>query len=349
MQNQFSGTSSFKILIIRMSSIGDIVLTTPVIRLLQQQFPGAKIDFVIKKQFVDILSDHPLLNRLLIFDKQNNAGTLRQIRRAISETRYDIIIDLHKNIRSYYLSIGTGAGTVARFKKGVLRRFLFVKFRMKSQEKPLPVYQRYLSAVAFLDIRDDRQGPQIFIHPSVQHRITGWYASFINRWPVLIGVAPGASFRTKRWTPQGFSEVINQLIHRHNAGIIIFGNGADRDISQTLNIDAEENVLDVTGQLSLQETTALLNHCSILLTNDTGLMHLATALKKKIVAIFGSTTEELGFFPYNTEFLVIQNHGLACRPCSHLGRQRCPRKHFKCMNDIAPRQVYEAVVMMMGR
>lgn len=349
MQNQFSTTSSFKILIIRMSSIGDIVLTTPVLRLLKQKFPGSKIDFVIKKQFAPVLSDNPFLNRLLIFDRADNKS-LKQIRNEIVATKYDIIFDLHKNFRSYYLTNETSAGKIARYKKGVWRRFLFVKFKIRPKKKLLPVYQRYLACLKFLNIHDDFAGPDFFINDSLQTEISTKYSHFLNEHKsLLIGVAPGASFKTKRWTPEGFSEVINRLIEEKNAGIILFGNEADRNITTALRIKNKTRAMDVTGELSIMETTALLNHCHIVLTNDTGLMHIATALKKKVVAIFGSTTEDLGFFPYNTEHIVVQNDKLNCRPCSHIGRHECPKKHFKCMKDISSQQVYEAVLKMIDQ
>ncbi|UCE05580.1 MAG: glycosyltransferase family 9 protein, partial [bacterium] len=100
--------------------------------------------------------------------------------------------------------------------------------------------------------------------------------------------------------------------------------------------------------LSLLESATLMNHCDLVLTNDSGLMHLATALKKKVVAIFGSTTEELGFFPYTTEHIVIQNNNLNCRPCSHVGRKKCPKGHFKCMKEIEVGQVVGAVEELLG-
>ncbi len=350
MHKTLSSTAPRKILIIRMSSIGDVVLATPVIRLLKQNFPNCEIDFVIKWQFANILTAHPFINRILIFDKNDATYSLKNIRKQIIDKKYDLIVDLHKNIRSFYLTIGTGAATVVRYKKDALRRFLFVKFKIKPKRKFLPVYQRCLASLSFLGIQDDFAGPDFFIDQAIQSDIAKKYAKYLDEYAsLIIGVAPGASFKTKRWLPEGFAEVIDRLVNEKNAGIILFGNKEDRNITRSLRIKHRTGVLNVAGELSIVETAALMKHCQIVLTNDTGLMHIATALGKKVVAIFGSTTEELGFFPYNTEFSVIQNNSLKCRPCSHIGRKKCPKKHFKCMKEISPKRVYDTVVNILGR
>lgn len=350
MYSSLSSAPPRKILIIRLSSIGDVVLTTPVIRLLKQNFPNCEIDFVVKSQFANILTAHPFINRILIFDKNDAAYSLKNIRKQIIAQKYDLIVDLHKNIRSVYLTIGTGAATVVRYKKDALRRFLFVKFRIQPKRKFLPVYQRYLACLSFLGIQDDFAGPDFFVDQSIRSAIAKKYAKYLGEYSsLIIGVAPGASFKTKRWIPEGFAEVIDRLINEQNAGIILFGNKEDRNITRSLRIKNRTGALDVAGELSIEETAALMSHCHTVITNDTGLMHIATALGKKVVAIFGSTTEELGFFPYNTEFSVMQNNSLNCRPCSHIGRQKCPKKHFKCMKEISPKRVYDTVVNMLDR
>ncbi len=122
-----------------------------------------------------------------------------------------------------------------------------------------------------------------------------------------------------------------------------FGDHHDKIITSKIKLNIGEDVFDVAGRLSLMETASLMNLCHLMVTNDTGLMHIATALKKKVVAIFGSTTEELGFFPCALDSLVVQNNNLNCRPCSHVGRNECPKKHFKCMTDIKPQDVINAI------
>jgi len=207
---------------------------------------------------------------------------------------------------------------------------------------------RYLRCLEPYHIFYDDRGLEIFFNAETQFRVLQRYAHLVsNPGSLIIGVAPGASFATKRWTVEGFSAVINYLIDQKKARIIIFGNHHDSATTNLLTINEPAAVIDTTGALSILETGALINCCHLLVTNDSGLMHIASALKKKVVAIFGSTTEQLGFFPYTTEHIVVQNSLLKCRPCSHVGRNNCPKEHFKCMKEITAEQVIEAVEMLL--
>ena len=325
-----------KILIIRLSSIGDVLLTTPVIRYLKKKFPDSQIDFVVKKQFVDLLKYQLNINHLYLYDKNDEVNSLKKIRGQIREQHYDLIIDLHKNFRSYYLTTGSGAKDIVRYNKGVFQRFLLVKFKLNFYRTIIPIYQRYLNCLNRYEISYDGQELDIFINEETETRVVEKYSDFLNYSPGLtIGIAPGAKHATKQWTVEGFSSVINNFVRNKNARIVLFGSDAEQEIVQSLSIDKSPLVLNVCGKLSLLETAALMNHCDLVLTNDSGLTHLAEALKKKVVAIFGSTTEELGFFPYTTQYTVVQNENLKCRPCSHIGRKKCPKGHFKCMKEIS--------------
>ncbi|MDZ7342169.1 MAG: lipopolysaccharide heptosyltransferase II [candidate division KSB1 bacterium] len=338
-----------KILIIRLSSIGDVILATPVIRVLKKKFPHSRIDFVIKKQLAELVAFHPGINRCYVFDRQQNWRSLREIKQDIKRTQYDLIVDLHKNIRSYFLTIGSRCHKIVRYRKDAITRFLYVKLRLVQFNKnKMPLHQRYLKALAPYHVQDDGEGLEIFWDHQKTHPIVEKLAPVLDKdQSVIVGIAPGASFATKRWLPEGFAEVIRYLRQHRTARIMLFGNQQDHEIASELVQLDRKAIVDTTGQCSLLETAALMQCCDLILTNDSGLMHLAAALKKKVVAIFGSTTEELGFFPYTTEHIVVQNRYLSCRPCSHVGRNRCPQKHFKCMKEITPEQVIEAVETML--
>ncbi len=337
------------ILVIRFSSIGDILLTTPVVRLLKWLFPDCQIDFVVKEEFAELLSANPNISRLYCFSKTDPARSLAKLKREIKTKHYDLIIDLHRNFRSYFLSWGSGAHRVIRYKKGVIRRFLLVKFKLGRQRPVVPIYQRYLNTLAPHQLPESLLRLEIFIPDEVTARVAERYSGFIGHAPgPIIGIAPGAKHATKRWTIEGFEAVIRFFIDQQNARVILFGSAADRGFVDQIRLPAGAPILNAVGQLSLLETSALMRHCHLMLTNDSGLMHLAAALKKKVVAIFGSTTEQLGFFPYLTDHIVVQNHSLLCRPCSHIGRQRCPKGHFQCMTDIAAEQVIEAMLKLLS-
>lgn len=334
-----------KILIIRLSSIGDVILTTPVIRLLKKKFPASTIDFVIKKEFAELVAHHPGINRCYVFDRRQNWKSLQEIKQDILRMQYDLIVDLHKNFRSYFLTIGSHSRRIVRYRKEAIARFLHVKFRLGHFNKNrLPLHLRYLKALAPYHLHDDGEGLDIYWDSQMTDPVVRNYAPFLERdHRLIVGVAPGASFATKRWMPEGFAAVIRYLVDQRRARVMLFGNQHDHEIARKLTPINREAIVDTTGRHSLLETAALMQWCDLVVTNDSGLMHLAAALKKKVVAIFGSTTEELGFFPYTTEHIVVQNRSLSCRPCSHVGRNRCPKKHFRCMMEIAPEQVIQAI------
>ncbi|MDZ7332147.1 MAG: lipopolysaccharide heptosyltransferase II [candidate division KSB1 bacterium] len=337
------------ILVIRFSSIGDILLTTPVVRLLKTQFPDCQIDFVVKEEFAELLVKNPNIAQLYRYSKTNSNRSLKEIKQQIRAHRYDLIVDLHKNFRSYYLSFGSRAQRIVRYRKGVLRRWLLVQFKLFRDRPVIPIFQRYLNTLLPYQLSNELLQLEIFVPEQIVTRVEKQYGNFIRgSLGPIIGIASGAKHETKRWTAEGFNAVIRFFIEQQNARVILFGGATDVDFINQLQFSRGDHVLNVAGQLSLLETAALMAHCDLMLTNDSGLMHLATALRKKVVAIFGSTTEQLGFFPYLTEYLVVQNDMLSCRPCSHIGRKRCPKGHFKCMKDISADQVIAAMLKLLN-
>ena len=161
----------------------------------------------------------------------------------------------------------------------------------------------------------------------------------------IISIAPGATFFTKRWPVENFLKLIDFINEKFKFHICILGGPKDREISNVLI--KKNNVIDYAGKLSLPETGIILAKSTALISNDTGLMHMATAVNTPVLAIFGSSVKELGFSPYRGKSIVIENENLKCRPCSHIGRNNCPKKHFLCMNDITPGQVSEKFELLL--
>ena len=336
-----------KLLVIRLSSIGDVLLTTPLIRVLKKKFPSCRIDFVIKKQFQDIIAYHPSLTKIYTFDKKEGRQTLKKIKAQLKEQHYDLIVDIHRNFRSIYLRTGLSAKKTATFKKYILNRWLLVNFNINRYRRIIPVYQRYIDSLQEFDVSYDNAGLDIYIPAEITQKIAAQWHDTLNNYQLIIALAPGASFLTKRWHTEGFINVTKHLVQKFKAAVVLFGDGQDNLTTTEIEASVKNNIFNVAGKLSLLETAALMNYCNLVVTNDTGLMHIASALKKKVVAIFGSTTEELGFFPCAANSIVVQNNNINCRPCSHVGRHKCPKKHFKCMTDIEAQQVIEAVESML--
>ncbi|MBN1560902.1 lipopolysaccharide heptosyltransferase II [candidate division KSB1 bacterium] len=332
-----------KILIIRSSSIGDILLATPLLRLLRHRFQTARIDFIIKTQFHDLLRMNPLIDHIYTLDTREGISALIRLRKEAREQGYDLVIDIHNNIRSHYLRRIPHAHIV-KIKKYKWSRFFLVAFGWNFYRAIVPVHQRYIDTVAHLGIVDDGRGLEFYPDPAVQtsmHSRLGEAGFDFDR--PTVGVAPGASFATKRWPVENFAQVVKRMVDELKVQILLFGDTSDAQLTQYIARAAEHSVFDLAGKLTLMESACALAYSNVVLTNDTGLMHLATAFKISTVAIFGPTVRELGFFPVGANTSVIENIGLSCRPCTHTGRKTCPKKHFQCMREIKPDQVFVSV------
>ncbi len=332
-----------KILIIRLSSIGDIVLSTPLIRLLRKKFPFAQIDFLIKKEFAELLKFNPHLTNLIEFDASKGFKELLRLKSQILKERYDLIVDIHNNLRSVFLRTFSGA-KVLKVDKRVFKRLLLVKFKINLYKNIIPVAERYIETVSQLSIKNDNQGLELFV-PNDVLDLSKDKINFSNS-ERYIAIAPSAKHETKRWLPERFAEVGDKLSENFNAKIILMGGKEDEQRCKLVESMMKNKPINICGKTSLLESAGILSLCEMLITNDSGLMHIASAMKTKVVAIFGSTVKELGFFPYGTKSIVVEKP-ISCRPCSHIGRDKCPKKHFKCMREIQVSDVYNACVELM--
>jgi lipopolysaccharide heptosyltransferase II len=338
-----------KTLIIRLSSVGDIVLSTPLPRLLRQRFPHCQIDYLTRSEYADLLRHNPHLSHLLEFPSGGTFRDLHRLRERILASRYDLIIDLHDSLRSRYLTFGTAP--VTRVNKRKLARWVLVHLKFDLYDYlggHRDVADRYIETIAQLGIRDDGQGTEIFIPAeAVKHAEELLPRAGETPIPPIVGICPSARHATKQWPAERFSATAAALARETGGMCILFGSAGEvarcKEILMNIKQDLPDAaVLDLSGQLTLLETAAAMDRCAVVITNDSGLMHLAAARQRKIVAIFGSTTEQLGFFPPRARSVVLENTTLRCRPCSHIGRAHCPKKHFRCMVDISAPQVIEA-------
>lgn len=307
-----------KILVVRFSSIGDIVLTSPVVRCIKQQIPNVELHFLTKKSFKSIVSDNPYIDQCITIEKSINE-VIDQLKRE----KYDFIVDLHQNVRTLSLKLKLRVPN-ATFPKLQIKKWLLVNFKKEIKTK-VHIVDRYFKAVEKLNVHNDGLPCDFFIAPQDEINIAdhglvpGKYISF----------AIGAQFATKRMPVAKMIEVLKKI----QAPVVLLGGNMDYETGEKLTISPK--IINFCGKFNLQGSASIVKQSKILLTHDTGLMHIASAFQIPIVSVWGNTVPDLGMFPYYPsapeKYSIHEVQGLTCRPCSKIGFQSCPKKHFNCM------------------
>ncbi len=318
-----------RLLIIRLSSLGDILLTTPLLRSLKKQYPNIIIDFLLRADYTDVLKHNPFVTD--IFTYTDNNSTVLELKKH----SYDLIIDLQNNFRSRKITRKLPA-EIVRFKKPTIRKFLLVYFKLNFLKVAIPIPVRY--AQLFKDFHLDNGGLDLFLGPEAKN-----YSLNGER---FIGLCPGSRHYTKQW-PVDYYVNLGNMINSTGVKVLIFGGRQDFDVCERISEQIPGSI-NLCNDNDLLKTANYMKKCSVIVCNDSGLMHTATAVKVPVIAIFGSTVREFGFAPYNSENLVLENNLLFCRPCSHIGRSKCPLGHFKCMKRITVEFVYEKIYNYCG-
>lgn len=340
-----------KILVLRFSSIGDIVLTTPVVRALAQQVPGAEVHFATKPAYRGLLEPNPYIAKVHVL-----SGSLRELVRELRAEKFDFIVDLHNNLRTRLLKLQLNVRS-ASFDKLNRQKWLLVNFKINTLPK-IHVVDRYLAAAAPLGVRNDGQGLDYFIPESQEIDLRDLPAGFQRGY---VAVAIGAQHATKRLPVEKLIELCAKL----NRPIVLLGGPEDETTGHVIELafDAGAGRAEPTaripespyyfpktsslhafanplihngcGRYSLHQSASLVRQAQLVVSHDTGLMHIAAAFKKEIFSVWGNTVPAFGMYPYKTEFRALEVLNLSCRPCSKIGFAKCPQGHFKCMNDQA--------------
>jgi len=310
-----------KILVLRFSSIGDIVLTTPVVRCLKKQVPNAEIHFATKASFKSILENNPYIDKLHVLE--SSTGSLIK---ELQKEKFDVVIDLHSNLRTRRIKWALDAKNYT-FDKLNIRKWFYVNWKWKTMPD-VHIVERYLNTVRSLGVKNDNQGLDYFIPEKDVVDISTLPHAFSAGY---VAIAIGAQHATKRLPEAKLIELIGKI----SLPIILLGGKEDKSVAAKLisYFPDTKNIINACGAYNLNQSASIVQQCSYLYTHDTGLMHIGAALQKRIVSIWGNTTPELGMYPYKTEHINWQNTGLYCRPCSKIGYKSCPKKHFRCMNE----------------
>ncbi|MBI5464885.1 MAG: lipopolysaccharide heptosyltransferase II [Ignavibacteriales bacterium] len=345
--------SSPNILVVRLSSMGDVVLASPLLRVLRKRFPQSQIDFVVKKEFAELVRHNHNLNSTYELNTDGGMTELLRLKKRLTRERYELVLDLHNSLRSRYLRRLAGAQNVLTIKKRLAERTALVKFKRNWYGEIVSAADRYIEPVRRFGVQNDGKGLELHIPDEILFRVSGKMVELrLNRFEKTVGLCPGARHSTKRWPAERFAEFAVNLSAQFHAKILIFGGDEDRVVASQIaekvkQTTGEESVAVVAGTCSLLETAAAMEFCDVIITNDTGLMHVASAMKKRVIAIFGPTVKEFGFFPVGTESVMIEREGLYCRPCSHIGRATCPEGHFRCMKEIGVGEVFAQTSKML--
>jgi len=322
-----------KVLILRFSSIGDIVLTSPVMRCLNTQLENVEIHFATKKSYQSIVANNPYVHQVHVLGENIN-----DLIKELQEENFDYIIDLHNNLRTQIIKIRLRTKSFSVNKLN-FEKWLLTQFKIDKLPKYKHIVDRYLYTVKSLGVSNDGQGLEYFIPSEDEVFIADLFEDAKNGY---VAIAIGAKFSTKRLPYQKIIDVCNQI----NMPIILLG-GID-DLARGEEVKLKSNnpyIFNACGKLNLNQSASVVKQANVVLTNDTGLMHVAAAFNKNIVSVWGNTVPELGMFPYLAEdkFKTIQVENLSCRPCSKIGYKKCPKGHFDCMKKIDTQEIISAI------
>lgn len=320
-----------KFLIIRFSSIGDIVLTTPVIRNLKNQVEGSEIHYLTKKRFSTIVENNVFVDKVHILQDSFRA-TIKNLR----NEKFDYIIDLHKNLRSNRVKFQLRVLSF-NFNKLNYQKWVLVNFK-KNMLPQLHIVDRYLDTIRLFIDKPDSKGLDYFIPDGDEVNISSLPGEFQGDY---VGWAIGAKHNTKKFPKLKIVEIINEI----DIPVILLGGPEDNGDGDFIAKKTHTPVLNYCGRGNLNQSASLIRQAKLIITNDTGLMHIAAAFNKNIISLWGNTVPSFGMYPYVVEkqSVIIENNNLACRPCSKIGFQKCPKSHFKCMNDLNNRTIIDNI------
>ena len=305
-----------KILVVRFSSIGDIVLTTPVVRMLKKQL-NAEVHYLTKSTYVSLLKNNPYIDSVYQIE-----DSINEVIADLKNEKYDYVIDLHNNLRTQILKLRLGVSAKS-FNKLNMEKFMFTTFKMDSLPK-VHIVDRYLDTISHLEIKNDDEGLDFFLKDEDKVDLSKFPNSFI-------AFVIGGQQATKILPTEKIISIINKL----NESVVLIGGPKDLERGREI-IAATKNTFNSCGKYNINQSAYLVKNAKHVITHDTGMMHIAAAVKKKIYSVWGNTVPGFGMYPYlsDSNSKIIEVKDLSCRPCSKIGYSKCPKGHFKCMKEI---------------
>ena len=316
-----------KILVIRFSSIGDIVLTTPIIRCIKKQLAGAEVHYLTKKAFLSILQTNPNISKVYTID-----SNVAEVISDLKKEKYDFIVDLHHNLRTMQVKRGLKI-KASSFPKLNIEKWLMVNLKV-NKLPGIHIVDRYFETLKSLNVKNDGAGLDYFIPKQDEVDINTLPQSHRKGY---IGFVVGA----KHYTKQLPEHKIISICKKISLPIVLLGGPEDVEKAKYIEQALGDKVYNACGKYNLNQSASLIKQAKKIISHDTGLMHIASAFKKDIISVWGNTIPEFGMYPYKPGegSHIMEVKGLSCRPCSKLGFKACPKKHFKCMEQINEEQI----------
>ncbi|MBS1978280.1 MAG: glycosyltransferase family 9 protein [Bacteroidetes bacterium] len=329
-----------KVLIIRFSSIGDIVLTSPVIRTLKTQLEDCELHYATKSQFKALLESNPYLDKLHLLEDD-----LDELAKRLKQEHFDCIIDLHHNLRTFILKRKLGAKKVYSFDKLNAAKWLMVNFKI-NRLPGVHLVDRYMKTVEQLGVKMDALGLDYFI-PEKDEIPVDWLPEPFRDGYVVYAI--GGQHQTKRLPVKRMIELCDKI----NRPVVLLGGKEDEQDGNVVEdffkhspddeltadvlrrLEKKAMVYNACGKFNINQSASIVKKARYVFTHDSGLMHIAAAFRKEVFSIWGNTIPAFGMYPYRTKFTILENNRIGCRPCSKIGYDKCPKGHFKCMNGIS--------------
>lgn len=318
-----------KILVIRLSSIGDIILTTPVLSALKKAYPEASIDYLVMKSFKEAISGNKAVDNVILFEKEQHKGILGIYRfsQQLKENQYDLVIDLHSKLRSRLITLFLGNRTL-RYKKRSLLKSILVPLRMIRYQVDDTIVRNYFKPLDKIKVYYTSETLTFDVDPEDLEKVTAYKDAVV--------MAPGAANMTKQWPVEYYAALGNLLQER----IVLIGGHEDDEKCNAIQAAIGNRCTNLAGKLSLKQSGALISLAKYMVTNDSGPFHMARGIPKKVFVIFGPT--DPGMFTYDENSILIYA-AVPCSPCSLHGDRQCPQGHFDCMKLLTPQKVHRII------